>query len=178
MEGQRTLHDFAAKVQPELEATGALGPIPIEWLHMTVQGVGFTDEVSREDLSAISEAVSRRLVGIGPLSVTLGPLVADAEGVNLPVRFSEAVDAVRRAIRAGIGDIWGAERVPETADGFRPHVSLAYSHISGAPLAPIREVLARHAMIIPVTLTRVTLIDINRDERVYRWQVLDAPSLS
>ncbi|GAA2272378.1 hypothetical protein GCM10010149_12820 [Nonomuraea roseoviolacea subsp. roseoviolacea] len=64
------------------------------------------------------------------------------------------------------------------ADKFRPHVSLAYSRVSGAPLAPIREVLAEHAAIIPVTLNRVRLIDINRDERVYRWQVRDAPSLS
>ncbi|MFI7644183.1 hypothetical protein [Nonomuraea sp. NPDC049400] len=57
--------------------------------------------------------------------------------------------AVRRAVRNGIADVWGAARVPETEDGFVPHVSLAYSRISGMPLAPIRDVLALWSANIP-----------------------------
>lgn len=32
VDDQSALHDFAAEAQPELEATSALGPIPIKWL--------------------------------------------------------------------------------------------------------------------------------------------------
>ncbi|MEU4332931.1 hypothetical protein [Nonomuraea dietziae] len=73
MEDQPAIHEVARRIQPELAATGALGPIPLEWLHMTMQGVGFTDEVSEETLAKIAAAVSQRVSGIGPVPVTLGP---------------------------------------------------------------------------------------------------------
>jgi 2'-5' RNA ligase len=172
VDDQPAIHAFARQIQPELEATGVLGPIPVEWLHMTMQGVGFTDEVSEETLDEIAAAATNRLASFGPVAVTLGPPVVDTEGVNLPVQPAEAVDAVRRAVRDGIADVWGPSRVPEAEDGFRPHVSLAYSHTSGAPLAPIREVLTRYVTTIPAALTRATLIDINRDSRMYQWRVV------
>jgi 2'-5' RNA ligase len=176
VDDQPAIHEFAKQLQPQLAATGSLGPIPLHWLHMTLQGVGFTDEVSEETLNAIAAAVSERVASLGPVPVTLGPPVVDPEGVNLPVRPAEAVDAVRRAVREGIADVWGVARVPEAEAGFVPHVSLAYSHTSGAPLAPIRDLLAQHAAALPATLTRVTLIDINRDHGIYQWRVIQAPS--
>jgi 2'-5' RNA ligase len=172
VEDQPAIHEYARQIQPELAATGALGPIPLEWLHMTLQGVGFTDEVSEQALQEIAAAVSERVAGLGPVPVKLGPPVVDPEGVNLPVQPAEAVDVVRRAVRAGIAEVWGAERVPEAEAGFTPHVSLAYSHTSGRPLAPIQGVLERHAAALPAVLTRVSLIDINRDDRVYVWRLL------
>ncbi|MFC7591647.1 2'-5' RNA ligase family protein [Nonomuraea antimicrobica] len=178
VEDQPAIHEFAQQLQPELEATGALGPIPLEWLHMTMQGIGFTNEVSDDTLNAIAAAVTERVASIGPVTVTLGPPVVDPEGVNLPVRPTEVVDTIRRAVRAGIADIWGADRVPESEDGFVPHVSLAYSHTSGASLTPIREILARHAITIPAVLTRASLIDINRDNGMYRWTLVRRASFA
>ncbi|WP_433519993.1 2'-5' RNA ligase family protein [Nonomuraea sp. CA-143628] len=178
VEDQPAIHEFAKQLQPELEATGVLGPIPLEWLHMTMQGVGFTNEVSDGQLDAIAAAVTERVASIGPVAVTLGPPVVDPEGVNLPVRPVEAVDAVRRAVRDGIADIWGAGRVPEAEDRFVPHVSLAYSHTSGASLATIRDILARHAAAIPAVLTRASLIDINRDNGMYQWTLIRRASLA
>ncbi|WP_336214850.1 2'-5' RNA ligase family protein [Nonomuraea sp. LPB2021202275-12-8] len=172
VDDQEAIHKFAARVQPELEATGALGAIPFQWLHMTMQGVGFSDEVAEAEVAAVAAAVERRLAVVQPVAATVGPLVADAEGVNLPVRPVGPVDGVRRAIREGIADVWGPDRVPEDAEGYRPHVSLAYSNVSGRALAPIREVIARYDEVIPVTLTRATLIDVNRDDQVYRWRII------
>ncbi|MDP4511746.1 2'-5' RNA ligase family protein [Nonomuraea turcica] len=177
VDDQPAIHEFAEQLQPKLAATGALGPIPLEWLHMTLQGVGFTDEVSDETMSTIAAAVSGRVAGLGPVPVTVGPPVVDPEGVNLPVRPAPAVEVVRRAVREGIADVWGANRVPEADDGFVPHVSLAYSHTSGAPLAPIRDTLARHAATIPAVLTRVSLLNINRDNGMYQWQLIQRTSL-
>jgi hypothetical protein len=139
---------------------------------MTMQGVGFSDEVSEKEMAAVAAAVKRRLAAVQPVTATVGPLVADAEGVNLPVRPVGPVDGVRQAIREGIADVRGPDRVPEDAEGYRPHVSLAYSNVSERPLAPIREVIARYDEVIPVTFTRATLIDINRDDQVYRWRTV------
>jgi 2'-5' RNA ligase len=178
VEDQSAIHEFAKQLQPALAATGVLGPIPLEWLHMTMQGVGFSDEVSEEDLNAIAAAVSARVAEVGPIPVTMGPPVVDPEGVNLPVRPVEALNAVRLAVRDGIADVWGRDQVPEAADGFVPHVSLAYSHTSGAPLAPIQDILSQHATEIPTVLNRVSLIDINRDNGVYQWRLIQRASFT
>ncbi|MCA1672128.1 MAG: 2'-5' RNA ligase family protein, partial [Actinobacteria bacterium] len=75
--------------------------------------------------------------------------------------------ALRAVIRAAIADV-GPDRVPEEADGFRPHVSLAYSNTTG-PAEPIVERLTAR----PVTSAEITvhtaLIDLNRDRRAYEW---------
>ncbi|MBX6167230.1 MAG: 2'-5' RNA ligase family protein [Thermobispora bispora] len=174
---QAALREFATRLRPHLEETAVLDPIPFEWLHMTLQGVGFTDEVNDEDLAAIGAAVAERMAELRPTPIELGPVVVDAEGVHLPVRPAEAVAAVRRGIRESIAKIWGKDRVPEAEEPFYPHVSLAYANTSGAPLTPIHETLDRYAEIISVALTRVSLIDLNRDEGMYRWKVVMTPLL-
>ncbi|GAA4206433.1 2'-5' RNA ligase family protein [Microbispora amethystogenes] len=171
------LREFAARLRPYLDEAGVYDPIPFQWLHMTLQDVGFTDEVSDEDLTAISTAVAERVASLPPISVELGPAVVGTEGVYLPVRPAEPVAAVRRGIRESIARVRGNDHVPGTGDGFHPHVGLAYANSSGTPLAPIREALSRHAEIVPITLTRVSLIDLNRDEGMYEWTLVTAPPL-
>ncbi|WP_405084898.1 2'-5' RNA ligase family protein [Microbispora sp. NBC_01389] len=174
---QPALREFAARMRPHLEEAGVFDPVPFEWLHMTLQGVGFTDEVNDGDLTAISTAAAERVASFPPISVELCPVVVGTEGVFLPVRPAEAVAAVRQGIRESIAKVWGNARVPEDEDLFHPHVSLAYANASGTPLAPIRETLTRHAEIVPITLTHVSLIDLNRDEGMYRWKLVTAPPL-
>ena len=59
--------------------------------------------------------------------------------------------------------------MPESADGFRPHVSLAYSNAAG-PSDLIARRLAAHPIIsAEITVNHVSLIDLNRDHRTYEW---------
>lgn len=176
VDDQPELHEFVTRIRSDLDKVAVLDLIPPRWLHMTTQGVGFADEVSEEDLEAIGAAATERVAGLGPIEARLGPVLADAEGVHLPVQPVEAVAVVRQAVREAIGEVWGKGRVPEAAEGFHPHVSLAYANTSGASLAPIRELLDRHADVVPLTLRRVALIDLNRDEG-YRWRAVLTSSL-
>jgi 2'-5' RNA ligase len=149
----------------------ARGVIPLRWLHLTTQGVGFTDEVSVADPVRIGTEVAARLAGHGPVGVEIGPLAVDSEGINMPVRPVEPLNRVRDAIRDAIGAVRGTDAVPEGRT-FHPHVSLAYAHTSGAPLAPLGDLADRHPDVIPATLTRVSLIALNRDQRMYTWTVV------
>lgn len=146
-----------------------LDPVPDEGLHLTMQGIGFTDEVTEAEVNAIVEAARARLAGLAPFDLTLGPADADPEAVMLQVAPWTPLEQVRAAVRSAIGDVWGHIRVPDQADGFTPHVSVAYSG-ADAPAEPLRQRLAE---VEPrATTTRVTavqLIDLNRDAKVYRW---------
>ena len=166
---QPAVHQVADGYAPALDGVPTLDLIPPLWLHLTMQGVGFTDEVSRADADRIVGAVRAGCAVLAPFTVTLGPARVDAEALKLPVRPAEPVARLRGAIRSAIAKVWGDHNVPESADGFRPHVSLAYSNAAG-PSDLIARRLAAHPIIsAEITVNHVSLIDLNRDHRTYEW---------
>jgi 2'-5' RNA ligase len=166
---QPAVHRLAADYAPVLEGLSTLDPIPPQWLHLTMQGIGFTDAVDRGDVDAIVHATRKRCSQLAPFTITLGPARVDPEALMLPVHPIEPVLELRMTLRAAIADVWGTDEVPEDAAGFRPHVSLAYSNTTG-PAEPVRERLAaRPVASAEITVRRAALIDLNRDHRAYEW---------
>ncbi len=162
------LHRLAEESAAALRVPG-LDVIPVRWLHLTMQGVGFADEVSTADADAIVHAARRRLADVEPFEVVVSPGVVVPEAVGTTVEPAGSVARVRSAIRAAIADVWGADRVPGTEAGFVPHVSLAYSASDG-PAAPI--VAAVNSVRVEparATIGEAQLIVLDRDHRQYRW---------
>jgi hypothetical protein len=160
---------LAAEARERLVGVPYLDLIPGQWLHLTMQGVGFTDEVSNADLKAISAAVAPRLAQVQPVTVTLGPPVAAGEGVTCWASPPRALDPVRDAVRAGIADVWGNGRVPESAD-WSAHVSVAYASADG-PGRPIGEALSGVGA-VETAVRAVDLIRLGRDRRMYEWETI------
>ncbi|MGH3837948.1 MAG: 2'-5' RNA ligase family protein [Pseudonocardiaceae bacterium] len=163
------VHRLAADYAPVLNDLPTLDPIPIRWLHLTIQGIGFTDEVDRADVDAIADAARDRSAALAPFTITLGPARVDPEALMLPVHPAEPVTRLRTAIRAAIADVWGPDNVPEAANGFCPHVSLAYSNAAGPAEPIIQRLAARSVTAAEITVRRAALIDLNRDHRAYEW---------
>ena len=168
--GYATLHQVVREYQAHLAKLPGLDLVPPVWLHLTMQGLGFVDEVSEEDARGIVAAVHARCGGLAPLTLTLGPARVDSEGITLLVAPTEPVQRLRSAVRAGIADVWGADHVPESATDFTPHVSLAYSNTDG-PAALYAELLGSLEPTSATVTTRATqLIVLGRDEHLYRWE--------
>ncbi len=163
------MHRLVAAYQQSLARTPGLDLIPPRWLHLTTQGLGFTDDLSTSDVDAVVAAVRRRLADVPAPLVTFHRPIVIAEAIVLPPHPTEPVRQVREAIRAGIADAWGAQRVPEPTNRFRPHVSLAYSN-TAAPAAPIIAALdATQPEPATIRLAEASLILLGRDEHLYRW---------
>ena len=144
-------------------------PVPIRWLHLTMQGLGFTDEVRRADVEAIVQAAKQRLANLQAFTVTIGPPQMDPEGFPLPVRPVEPLSQLRATVRQAIADVWGVDHVPEAAEGWWPHVSLAYSNGVGSS-EPVAEAVAAQPMpTADIEIAAVSLIDLNRDNKAYEW---------
>ena len=75
-DGQTALHELVDAYQERLAGLPGLDPIPRQWLHLTTQGIGFTDEVPDADIEAIIEASRERLADVPRATVTMGPAVA------------------------------------------------------------------------------------------------------
>jgi hypothetical protein len=160
---------MAAQARERLSGFPYLDLIPGQWLHCTMQGIGFADEVSDSDLKAITAAAGARLGPVPPVTITLGPPVVAGEGVTCWVAPPRGLDRVRDAVRAGIADVWGADRVPESPE-WSAHVSVAYAGADG-PGEPIAAALEGMGG-TETTVRAVDLIRLGRDNRVYDWETI------
>jgi 2'-5' RNA ligase len=168
-QGSHALQEMVDDYQAQLAMPG-LDLVPFEWLHLTMQGVGFTDEISRSDVQQIAAAAKMRCGEMASATLTLGPATVDPEGILLRVSPAESVRQVRAALRRAIADVWGTDAVPEPAEDFTPHVTIAYSNSEG-PAAPFAEIVhevgPRSAT---VTVGAAQLIVLGRDAHLYQWR--------
>jgi len=165
---QPAVRDLAARAGTLLRDVPCLDLIPEQWLHLTTQDVGFSDEVSAGDLAAITAVARVRLAALSPAAVTVGPPRVLDEGIGCDVHPVAALSPARDAIRSAIDDVWGPARVPGQADWW-PHVSLAYASADG-PSAPAEAALAGFGAAAALTVTEIQLIVLGRDEHVYQWE--------
>jgi 2'-5' RNA ligase len=167
---QHELHSLVRAYQAHLATVPGLDLIPQQWLHLTMQGVGFTHETSVDDVDRIVATATVHLRKVGPQQLTFHRAVVLPEAIALPPNPPEAVWAIRRAVRGAIADVWGDSRVPESEDRFRPHLSVAYNN-EDRPAGPVVEVVGSMAYPpVTVTVDSASLIVLDRDERIYRWR--------
>ncbi|MFG3045879.1 2'-5' RNA ligase family protein [Streptomyces sp. NPDC048241] len=170
-EGQDEVHRLAAEYRDALAPfafAGELTLIPDRWLHLTMQGIGFVDEVAERDVRAIADAARERLAAVPAFDVQAGSHVLAPEAILLPVQPAGSVAEVREAIRGAISDV--LHDVREKPTDFRPHVSVAYSASDG-PAAPVEEALAaREFTPAQARVTSAELIVIHRDNKMYEWE--------
>jgi 2'-5' RNA ligase superfamily len=165
---QPPLHQLVKTYQAPLTSLSGLDLIPLRWLHLTTQGVAFTDEISWEDVARIIEAARKRLATQRPVSLTAGPALVDPEAIMLELPSASTLYPVRDKIRAALAEVRGAAKVPET-DQWNPHISIAYSN-SDDTAAPYIEALrsVTHPP-VDVTISAVHLIELSRDTHLYQW---------
>jgi 2'-5' RNA ligase len=162
------LHETAERAAGFLRRLPGVDVVPVEWLHLTMTGVGFADELDPPARKAVADAGFEAASGI-----PLAPLVFDRlflyqEGLCLSATSpalqelkARQVEAVRRA---------GGQAA--AAEVFHPHVSLAYFS-SEIDESALDDALERAAIgQVSVSSPRLSLLEIGRDEHVYTWRVL------
>lgn len=162
------VHRLAAAYRHALRDAPGFDLVPDQWLHLTMQGLGFTDEVPDKDVDAIIDAATTRLGQIGAFDLALHQPEITPEAIRWEAEPGAPAAAVRDAVRAAIADVWN--EVPEKPDGFAPHITIAYSN-GVAPAEPVRQALDT-VDTTPATarISTVELIVLNRDQHMYQWQ--------
>lgn len=163
----RSLHRLADEYRRALAGVGGLDLVPDECLHLTTQGLDHADRVPDDDLRAILAAARHRLASIPSFDLTVHRPEITSEAIRWEAAPSGPPADVRTALRDAIGSVW--DTVPEPADGFGPHITIAYSSADG-PAEPVRAALDT-VQAEPVTMhvDRVELIVLHRDRRMYEW---------
>jgi 2'-5' RNA ligase superfamily len=165
---QSSLHELVRAYQAALTSLDGLDLVPIRWLHLTMQGVAFTDEISWQEVADIIEAARARLATLHSVSLLAGPAFVDPEAIMAELPSANALYPVRESIRAAIAEVRGVANVPE-AEQWNPHISLAYSSSDGlaAPYLKALQTVAHSPA--DLTITAVHLIELSRDTHLYQW---------
>jgi hypothetical protein len=158
---------LAARAQGRLAGVDGLDLVPARWLHLTTQGIGFTDEILDGALTTMVAAARRHLADAKPPRVRIGPAQVASEGVLLNVSPVDGLAKVRDGLRAAIAETWPAAPVPDPEEWF-PHISVAYSHFTGSADA-IETALAGEDATTDAVIRTVQLIVLGRDHHVYEW---------
>ena len=173
------LHRLAADYQAALRPLPGLHPVPAQWLHLTMQSVGYTDEINAAQLAESTAEVHHCLADLQPFELTFHRPHVLREAIVLPPEPQAPVHALYERIRKALAAALGSDSVrtsPEQARGFRPHVSVAYSSVH-APAQPYIEALASvDVEPAAVTVSSAQLISQERllePDWLYRWTLLD-----
>jgi 2'-5' RNA ligase len=154
---------------PIISGISTLDLVEIGGIHLTLQGIGFTDEASSTDIKKIIASTLPRCAQLEPIKARLDEPRIDEEALYMNVHPVEQIAHVKLALRSGIGDVWGHENVPESMDGFRPHITLAYSN-GVASIERIDAAIKECSLpVADVLIPSVSLIDLNRDRGRYEW---------
>lgn len=165
---QPQLQRLVAAYQQAIMHIAGIDPIPAKWLHLTMQGIGFVDQVDEEQLADLTATIQRNIRAVQLPVVTFHLPVVRPEAVYLPAEPPGPICALRSAVHAAIVEVLGSEQ-QQLAKGYRPHVSLAYSN-TDQPAAPIVEALGRvKAEPVTVEIRNVELLQFHRDQLMYEW---------
>ena len=161
---------------PELQATASrfteraiaieyVDPVPLEWLHLTMTGVGFAGDVSADRLAALSSAVFDGASTLAFESLAFNSLFFSREGIMLAARPDPWLRELKALQERTVSEVCG---VPQSGQEFHPHVSLAYFH----GIVDTSAVVDAVDDISEVTVARpmLSLIELGRDDEVYTWR--------
>lgn len=169
-EGQHQLRQLVSAYQDALSEVAGLDLIPLPWLHLTMQGVGFTDEVRPDQARAIADAAGQRLAKLPPAELTFHEPVIRPEALALPPAPMQPLSTIRDTIRDGIAAVWNEGHIPETDNRFEPHLSMAYVNTDAPAAAALQAITSVNLEPAQVTITGASLIVLRRVEHLYRWE--------
>jgi 2'-5' RNA ligase len=172
LDDQPELRALVADYQKPLAGMQEIDLIPEPWLHLTMQGIGFTDRISGAELAALGDALAAELAAIEQPAVQFHYLTVHPEAIYLKAHPAAALYPLRLGMHDAVASVLGPEKFsdppPDHVD-FLPHVSIGYVQRDGET-KPIAAALAGlTARPVSVTFAKADLLEYHRDHRMYEW---------
>jgi 2'-5' RNA ligase len=186
-EGRRSYHWFLTfEHAPDLQGLATrcqepFGDLPqfdlvsLDALHLTIQRVAFSDEIPISRLPAVTATVRQRCQDVAPFRLRVGWLAGSAGAIRFTALPVAPVVVVRTMVTMQTATTNVRGDAPScTPETFWPHISIAYSNTAqpATPIATHIEVL-RNLPPAEVPVTNIALVELRREDRAYRWKVLE-----
>lgn len=161
---------LAARCQDQLRHLPTLDLVPATSLHLTLQRVGFTDQITTADAHAVAAAAREQYAAMPPVTTTIGPLAGSAGAVRFSAGPHQPLRRIRNTARTAVAEVLGTDAVSAPAADFVPHVSIAYNNTSvDAELIIEHVATLRTLATTTVQIDAVDLVELRRDGPSYVW---------
>ncbi|KAF3470112.1 2'-5' RNA ligase family protein [Streptomyces sp. Tu 3180] len=164
---------LARRCQQRLAPLG-LDPVPDDGLHITLARVGSAATLPLSHLDDVINAATPLLPEAFRLRAV--PLAGSRGAVRLTVAPWAPVLALHVALSESMTSLGLTPGKPTAL--FRPHLSLAYNN-RPRPAAPIIEAVTtlRDLPAVDLHVREVQLVELRREDRAYRWDVVKSVPL-
>jgi 2'-5' RNA ligase len=144
--------------------------VPLEWMHILLQEVGFTDDVPRERVNTLLDAVRKRLLDVSPMTLAFHRAVVLPESLVLPAEPYSSLLDLRTAIREASAEALPGDELPGEPEETDKHVTLAYSSSVGPAVFAVAAL--ENTMVEPTTarIPGVSLVELRRDHFCGEWR--------
>jgi hypothetical protein len=146
--------------------------VPLEWMSILVQEIGFTDEVPEDRLEPLLDAARKRLAGAAPLTLAFHRAVVLPESLALPAEPHSSLIDLRSTLRDASTEVlpdWELPGEPEETD---KHVSLAYSTAAGPAVFAVATLEGTAVDPITARVPSVALVKLSRDHFSGTWETV------
>jgi 2'-5' RNA ligase len=143
-------------------------------LHLTLDRVGFHDDVSSDLLADISAAATSACHHMPSFDITTGSLGGTPGAIGFNVSPMDHLESLRDRLRAATLSVY--PEAPVRRNTFHAHVSIAYANADRIPavdvVAAVDNINATARAGVTVTVTDAALVLLEQRSRSYAWQVL------
>jgi 2'-5' RNA ligase len=167
-EDQPSVLEHAEQLESSLRTGTNLDVVPPKWLHLTVDDVAYTDEVSSTQVESLVQATRETVSDCLLPPLELGPVSAMSSAVVLPARPRSPLLRLRERVQAATASVLGRDKPPLTRD-FWPHVSLGYVNDECAQRSVMEPLDPADPDVVQASVSRLTLAAVTRRRRHYQW---------
>jgi 2'-5' RNA ligase len=167
----------AIDAQDILARFAGLHMTPHRWLHVTTLMAGSTDEITRDQMSAMVLEAQRLLRNLAPIPVTLGKVHYHSEAIMLRVQPVEALLPILHAAQTSTRNVVGHDGVvDESSPSWMPHMTVSYS-TTDKPTGPIFSALGQSVQKREIFVDSLSLVVQWGPERHWDWEPIGTAHL-
>jgi 2'-5' RNA ligase len=169
-ENSPSLHSLVAECQEAL-AFPYYDLLPLPRLHLTLDRIAPSSDITLEQLHAIEAAAIRACQEIPPFEITIGFLAGTPGAIGYTACPAQPILSLRDTLRASVLSVYAG--APARGPDLHPHVTIAYANSDGVPAAEVLATIEKlHTARVVATIEEVALVLLERRQRSYEWQVV------
>lgn len=167
-----SLVTHATAFQERLSGVRGLDLVEPRWLHMTVLGVAFVEEVDPADMVRLLDRATTLAAAVPPIDMVADAPRARTDAVWMSVSTRPSIVPLRQALAEAVRTCLGREPhvLPLPRTGFRPHISIAYANA----FPPRRDEVDERLSDVdrpptPFRATHLSLLRLRRGAASWSW---------
>jgi len=164
-QGDDEVQRLAAEARAAIRPDAPVHAVPPPWLHLTLAELGAVEAVPGPVLDKCARRAREHLADVGPVDLEVGPVSTLPGAVVLPVSAS-GLTQVYDGLVAALHDELPQ---PPVQRRFDPHVSVAYVDRACRRADVLDDEIVERSQGGRTRTHRVSLVEVTRDQRHYRW---------